>query len=89
MTTQPMAFAWDDRGRMRIAATRTYAAFEGGHGGSRPHLVNEFPSALREDLDPWHNAVVSANWICVGICAHESATKSGEIVRLPGSTLAT
>jgi predicted dehydrogenase len=60
----------------------------GGHGGSHPHLANEFVSALLEDRDPWPNAVTSANWTCVGICAHESATKGGEIVRLPDFTLA-
>lgn len=59
----------------------------GGHGGSHPHLVNEFVSALVEDRDPWPNAVQSANWTCVGICAHESALKGGEIVRLPAFTL--
>ncbi|MBN2475717.1 MAG: Gfo/Idh/MocA family oxidoreductase [Pirellulales bacterium] len=60
----------------------------GGHGGSHPHLVNEFVSALLGDRDPWPNAVTSANWTCVGICAHESTTKGGEIVRLPDFTLA-
>jgi len=60
----------------------------GGHGGSHPHLVNEFVSALIEDRDPWPNAVTSANWTCVGICAHESTNKGGEIVRLPDFTLA-
>jgi hypothetical protein len=60
----------------------------GGHGGSHPHLVHEFVSALVEDRDPWPNAVTSANWTCVGICAHQSALKGGEIVRLPGFTLA-
>lgn len=59
----------------------------GGHGGSHPHLVNEFVGALREDRDPWPNATQSANWTCVGICAHESAVKGGEIVRLPEFTL--
>ena len=59
----------------------------GGHGGSHPHLANEFISALIEDRDPWPNAVQSANWTCVGICAHESALKGGEIVRLPEFTL--
>jgi len=58
-----------------------------GHGGSHPHLVNEFVSALIEDRDPRPNAVTSANWTCVGICAHESANKGGEIVRLPEFTL--
>ncbi len=59
----------------------------GGHGGSHPHLANEFISALLEDRDPRPNAVTSANWTCVGICAHESATKGGEIVHLPDFTL--
>ena len=59
----------------------------GGHGGSHPHLANEFVSALLEDRDPWPNAVTSANWTCVGICAHESATRGGEVVRLPDFTL--
>lgn len=58
-----------------------------GHGGSHPHLAHEFVSALIEDRDPYPNAVQSANWTCVGICAHESALKGGEIVRLPKFTL--
>lgn len=59
----------------------------GGHGGSHPHLVNEFVGALLEDRDPWPNAVTSANWTCVGICAHQSAQQGGQIVRLPDFTL--
>jgi predicted dehydrogenase len=59
----------------------------GGHGGSHPHLVNEFVSALASGRDPWPNATLSANWTCVGICAHQSALKGGEIVRLPEFTL--
>ena len=59
----------------------------GGHGGSHPHMVHEMVSALRENRDPWPNAVTSANWTCVGICAHESTKKGGEIVRLPEFTL--
>ncbi|GIW95810.1 MAG: oxidoreductase [Pirellulaceae bacterium] len=59
----------------------------GGHGGSHPHLVHQFVSALIEDRDPWPNAVISANWTCVGLCAHQSAVKGGEIVHLPDFTL--
>jgi hypothetical protein len=59
----------------------------GGHGGSHPHLVNEFVTALVKRRDPWPNARTSANWTCVGLCAHESATKGGKIVKLPGFTL--
>ena len=54
-----------------------------GHGGSHPHLAHEFVSALADDRDPFPNAVQSANWTCVGILAHESALKGGELVRLP------
>ncbi|QDU95328.1 Gfo/Idh/MocA family protein [Lignipirellula cremea] len=59
----------------------------GGHGGSHPHMVHEMLSALIEDRDPWPNAVQSANWTCVGICAHQSTQKGGEIVKLPAFTL--
>ena len=59
----------------------------GGHGGSHPHLVNEFVRAVLDDRDPWPNARTSANWTCVGICAHQSTEKGGEIVRLPQFTL--
>ena len=58
-----------------------------GHGGSHPHLVHEFVSALVERREPFPNARRSANWTCVGLCAHESALKGGELVRLPEFTL--
>ena len=59
----------------------------GGHGGSYPHMANEFISALIQDRDPWPNAETSANWTCVGLCAHESTKAGGEIVHLPSFTL--
>jgi len=59
----------------------------GGHGGSHPHLVNEFVSSLIEDRDPWPNATISANWTCVGLCAHQSTNQGGELVKLPEFTL--
>lgn len=58
-----------------------------GHGGSHPHLAHEFASALAQGRDPFPNAVTSANWTCVGILAHQSALKGGEIVKLPAFTL--
>ena len=60
-----------------------------GHGGSHPHLVNEFAQALVENRDPWPNAVTSANWTCVGILAHESAMEGGVIRHLPNFTQTT
>ena len=70
-------------------AKQTHLSFTqgAGHGGSHPHLVHEFVSALLEDRDPFPNARRSANWTCVGLCAHESALKGGRIVRLPAFTL--
>ena len=58
----------------------------GGHGGSHPHLVHEFLSALLEARDPWPNAKQSANWTCVGILAHESAMEGGVRKDLPDWT---
>jgi predicted dehydrogenase len=57
-----------------------------GHGGSHPHLAHEFITALVEDRDPMPNAKQSANWTCVGLCAHESAMQGGKIVKLPSFT---
>lgn len=58
-----------------------------GHGGSHPHLVHAFINALIEGKDPYPNAKQSANITCVGILAHESAKKGGELIKLPEFTL--
>ncbi len=55
----------------------------GGHGGSHPHLVHEFISAIREGRDPFPNVEQSANWTSVGICAHMSAQRGGERIDVP------
>ncbi|MEJ7643447.1 MAG: Gfo/Idh/MocA family oxidoreductase [Chryseolinea sp.] len=57
-----------------------------GHGGSHPHLVHEFLSALVEQREPYPNAAQSANITCVGILAHESAKADGRIFYLPEFT---
>jgi predicted dehydrogenase len=54
-----------------------------GHGGSHPHLVHEFVSALKQGRQPFPNHVQAANWTCTGILAHESAMRGGEPIRLP------
>jgi predicted dehydrogenase len=59
----------------------------GGHGGSHPHLAHHFVEALRNGSDPFPNARQSANWTCVGLCAHESAMNGGVPVDLPAFTL--
>jgi len=55
----------------------------GGHGGSHPHLVNEFVSSIVEGRSPFPDVYQSTNWTCAGICAHESAMRGGDIVKLP------
>jgi predicted dehydrogenase len=54
-----------------------------GHGGSHPHLVHEFVSALSQKRQPFPNHIQAANWTCTGILAHESAMRGGEPLRLP------
>ncbi len=70
-------------------AKHTHLSFTqgAGHGGSHPHLAHEFIMALVEGRDPFPNARQSANWTCVGLCAHQSALKGGAIVKLPAFTL--
>ena len=55
----------------------------GGHGGSHPHLANEFIMSLVEERPSFPDVYQSLNWTCAGICAHESAMRGGEIVKLP------
>jgi predicted dehydrogenase len=55
----------------------------GGHGGSHPHLVHAFLSAVNGDRPALPDAATSANWTMVGLCAHESALKGGEKVVIP------
>ena len=54
-----------------------------GHGGSHPHLAHEFIRSIVENRKPYVDEVKSANWTCTGICAHQSAMKDGEKIKLP------
>jgi hypothetical protein len=54
-----------------------------GHGGSHPHLVHEFLTAIVEGRDSQVDAVAAADITCAGICAHESAMQNGERVFMP------
>ena len=58
-----------------------------GHGGSHPHLVHQFLSALVSKQSPYPDAVASANITCVGILAHDSVLEGGKIIYLPKFTL--
>jgi predicted dehydrogenase len=54
-----------------------------GHGGSHPHLAHEFIMSIVEGRPSFPDVYQSVNWTCAGICAHESAMRGGEIVKLP------
>lgn len=54
-----------------------------GHGGSHPHLVQEFVAAITEGRDAALSARVSANITAAGILGHESCLKGGERLYLP------
>ena len=59
----------------------------GGHGGSHPHLVQQFVNMLKTEEEAYPNARESANITCVGILAHESAMEGGTLKHLPEFTL--
>ena len=55
----------------------------GGHGGSHPHLVDEFLNSITQNRPSFPDVFQSVNWTCAGICAHDSAMRGGEVVKLP------
>jgi predicted dehydrogenase len=55
----------------------------GGHHGSHPHLVHEFVQSILEERKPWIDEITAANWTAPGICAHESAMRSGAEIVIP------
>jgi predicted dehydrogenase len=54
-----------------------------GHGGSHPHMVQEFISAIIQERDSAIDAATAANWTAAGICAHESAIKDADRIIIP------
>lgn len=53
------------------------------HGGSHPHLVDEFINAIVEDRPAAIDAVVGARWTAPGIVAHHSALAGGTEQSVP------
>ena len=66
-------------------ADETHRSFVqgGGHGGSHPHLVNEFVSSILAARPPAVDHIAAANWTAVGLAAHASAQAGGEWVSVP------
>ncbi len=67
-----------DEGEQHLSFTQG-----GGHGGSHPHLVHAFLSAIRGERPALPDAATSANWTMVGLCAHESAMNGGQKIVIP------
>jgi predicted dehydrogenase len=67
-----------DEGEQHLSFTQG-----GGHGGSHPHLVHAFLSAIRGERPAMPDAETSANWTMVGLCAHESAMNAGQKIVIP------
>jgi len=54
-----------------------------GHGGSHPHLAHEFLMSIVEGRPSFPDVYQSVNWTMVGICAHDSAMRGGEVIQIP------
>jgi hypothetical protein len=53
------------------------------HGGSHPHLVHEFISAITQSRPAAIGATVAAAWTAPGVVAHESALAGGAPMEVP------
>ena len=52
----------------------------GGHGGSHPYLVHEFCASVAENRTPDIDIDDATHYMAMGVAAHKSALKDGEIV---------
>lgn len=59
----------------------------GGHGGSHGYLCEEFIRSILEERTPLVNIAWSLNMTVAGIVAHASASKDGEVLKIPQYTL--
>ncbi|MCL4377774.1 MAG: Gfo/Idh/MocA family oxidoreductase [Actinobacteria bacterium] len=68
----------DDEGKQNLSFIQG-----AGHGGSYPHMVNEFIMAIIENRDSAIDVEKAANWTCAGLLGHKSAMLGGKKVYLP------
>jgi predicted dehydrogenase len=68
-----------------IVTDMTHTSFRQGvgHGGSHPHLVHQFLSAIVEERKAQVNEIVAATVTCAGICAQKSAMNGACRVDIP------
>lgn len=53
-----------------------------GHGGSHPYLVHEFVTSVYEHRRPAIDIWQASSWMAMGVAAHKSAQRDGEIVNV-------
>ncbi len=54
-----------------------------GHGGSHPYLVHEFVDAIAAGRQPAVNVWMAVRFMAMGVMAHKSALKEGEMLEVP------
>ena len=71
--------------RREAVSDMTHTSFRQGvgHGGSHPHLVEQFLRAIVENRKAEVNEIVAATITCAGICAHISAMNDSVRVEIP------
>ena len=70
-----VADAWRD--------TSTGSVAYGGHEGSHAYLVHEFVDAIAHDRQPAINAWQAVRYMAMGVMAHQSALRDGEVLDVP------
>ena len=71
--------------KREAVSDQTHTSFRQGvgHGGSHPHLVEQFLRAIVEERKAEVNETVAATITCAGICAHISAMNGSVRVEIP------
>ena len=59
----------------------------GGHGGSHGYLGHEMVMSILENRKPLVNVAWALNMTVAGIVAHQSASKDGQLMKIPQYTL--
>ncbi|MBV7327180.1 Gfo/Idh/MocA family oxidoreductase [Chloroflexi bacterium TSY] len=57
--------------------------FYGGHGGSHAYLAHEFVDAVAHNRTPAINVWEAVRYMAVGVMAHKSALRDGELLDVP------
>jgi len=82
-TLTPELRPFTHSGSVRLPGMPAPTRVEAHHGGSHPHLVNEFVNSIVDAREPHVGTVRAAQWSAAGIVAHESALRGGVELEVP------